>query len=108
MSWEWTRSLWGKYPYPTDKKVQAQRENLDAGRTWPVCCGAGRSTIPAGSCGVPIATGTTRTFVQGRRISGGGAPMSLTSDPLASVPLVSGGVQRGAPLWSFFAPLIRS
>ena len=35
---EWTRSLWEKYPYPTDEKAQAQRENLDAGsdvaRVW--------------------------------------------------------------------------
>ena len=28
---EWTRSLWEKYPYPTDENAQAQRENLDAG-----------------------------------------------------------------------------
>jgi formylglycine-generating enzyme required for sulfatase activity len=26
--WEWTRSLWGDYPYPTDKKGMMQRENL--------------------------------------------------------------------------------
>lgn len=28
--WEWTRSLWGEYPYPTDKKGRARRENLQA------------------------------------------------------------------------------
>jgi formylglycine-generating enzyme required for sulfatase activity len=27
---EWTRSLWGQYPYPTDKRRLAQRENLQA------------------------------------------------------------------------------
>ncbi len=29
---EWTRSLWGEYPYPVDQQGQGQRENLDAGR----------------------------------------------------------------------------
>jgi formylglycine-generating enzyme required for sulfatase activity len=28
--WEWTRSLYGKYPYPTDEAGRAQRENLEA------------------------------------------------------------------------------
>jgi len=31
--WEWTRSLWGEYPYPTDQPEQAWRENLKAART---------------------------------------------------------------------------
>ena len=30
--WEWTRSLWGAYPYPTDQPERARRENLQAGR----------------------------------------------------------------------------
>jgi formylglycine-generating enzyme required for sulfatase activity len=28
--WEWTRSLWGPYPYPTNEEKRAQRENLMA------------------------------------------------------------------------------
>jgi formylglycine-generating enzyme required for sulfatase activity len=36
--WEWTRSLWENYPYPTDAKERAKRENLEAprdkGRVW--------------------------------------------------------------------------
>ncbi|MBK9094249.1 MAG: formylglycine-generating enzyme family protein [Anaerolineae bacterium] len=29
--WEWTRSLWGNYPYPGDAQGRARRENLAAG-----------------------------------------------------------------------------
>jgi formylglycine-generating enzyme required for sulfatase activity len=30
--WEWTRSVWGTYPYPTGLREKAQRENLKAAR----------------------------------------------------------------------------
>jgi formylglycine-generating enzyme required for sulfatase activity len=30
--WEWTRSLWGNYPYPTDQQERRRRENLKAGQ----------------------------------------------------------------------------
>jgi formylglycine-generating enzyme required for sulfatase activity len=32
---EWTRSLWEKYPYPTTKQEQIQRENLQASNDMP-------------------------------------------------------------------------
>ena len=31
-AWEWTRSLWGKYPYPQDEKERVERENTNAPR----------------------------------------------------------------------------
>jgi formylglycine-generating enzyme required for sulfatase activity len=33
--WEWTRSLWGDYPYPMDQPEQARREDLKADRHKP-------------------------------------------------------------------------
>lgn len=58
--WEWTRSLWGDYPYPTHEPEQAWRENLQAARTrhrvqrggaghglyWDVRCTARRGDYP--------------------------------------------------------------
>jgi hypothetical protein len=35
------------------------------GEMWPVCCGAARSPAPSGSCGVPFASGTTRSVRTG-------------------------------------------
>src|SRR5215475_381124 len=60
-----------------------------------VCCGAARSTTPPGTCGVPFASGTARTVGTGS--SGFGWWWSHAVDPLSSVPLVSGAVQRGSP-----------
>ena len=106
---EWTRSLWEKYPYPTDEKAQAQRENLDAGSDVARVWRGGAFDDLRRHVRCAYRDGLDPDYsAQAHRISGGGAPMSLTSDPLPSVALVSGGVQRGAPLWSFFAPLIRS
>ena len=62
---EWTRSLWGEYPYPTDENVQAQRENLDAGSDVARVLRGGAFLISTGSCGVPFATGSTRTIRTG-------------------------------------------
>ena len=33
--WEWTRSLWGRYPYPTDKAELVQREGLQVAKNNP-------------------------------------------------------------------------
>jgi formylglycine-generating enzyme required for sulfatase activity len=44
--WEWTRSLWGKYPYPTDQPERAWRENLKAART--------RHRVQRGGTGHPL------------------------------------------------------
>lgn len=61
--WEWTRSLWGEYPYPTDQPEQAWRENLKAAQTrhrmqrggtghglyWDVRCAGRRGDYPYNS-----------------------------------------------------------
>jgi formylglycine-generating enzyme required for sulfatase activity len=44
--WEWTRSLWGKYPYPTDQPELAWRKNLKAART--------RHRVQRGGTGHPL------------------------------------------------------
>jgi formylglycine-generating enzyme required for sulfatase activity len=28
--WEWTRSLWGEYPYPSERIARSKREDLQA------------------------------------------------------------------------------
>jgi len=33
--WEWTRSLWEKYPYPDDSKQREKREELSAPKDNP-------------------------------------------------------------------------
>jgi formylglycine-generating enzyme required for sulfatase activity len=61
--WEWTRSLWGEYPYPTHQPEQAWRENLKAARTrhriqrggafhsyqWDMRCASRRGDFPYNS-----------------------------------------------------------
>jgi formylglycine-generating enzyme required for sulfatase activity len=61
--WEWTRSLWGEYPYPTEQREQTWRENLKAPRTtarvlrgggfhlnqWHVRCAGRLGYLPDGS-----------------------------------------------------------
>lgn len=42
--WEWTRSKWGKYPYPQEKEGQAERETLDGEEARVVRGGAFNST----------------------------------------------------------------
>ena len=57
--WEWTRSLWGPFGIPI---VQRMGEKISMPPSlWTVWSGAARSTVPAGSCGVPVTRGTTRT-----------------------------------------------
>jgi formylglycine-generating enzyme required for sulfatase activity len=33
--WEWTRSLWGNYPYPANQREQVRREDFKAGQGSP-------------------------------------------------------------------------
>ena len=100
---EWTRSLWGPerdklifpYPYkPDDGREQLQapddiRRVVRGGAFWA------RSSVRA-LCLSPT-TPTRATSSTHLGISRGGAPMPLTSDPLNSGSLLSGGVQRGCP-----------
>jgi formylglycine-generating enzyme required for sulfatase activity len=64
--WEWTRSLWGGGPGVsriTDIPIsQVMGERTSRPPMKPsVCCGAARSTMTTGTCGVPIASGVFRT-----------------------------------------------
>ena len=89
---EWTRSLRGGYPYPSQAIERARREDLQAsndqarvlrggvfgGYLRPVRCAYRLRAFPNYSVRVP-------------RLSGGGAPSLLAFDPLASDLLASGG-----------------
>ncbi len=67
-TWEWTRSLWGRFGYPsshirTDKL--AMREEPQRATTSSACCGAGRSSTIETACAARPAAGTTRTTTTG-------------------------------------------
>ena len=67
--WEWTRSIWGKYPYPTEKEALQQREALagsedrvlrggafygNSGDVRAACRGYGRPGIRGGDIGFRV------------------------------------------------------
>jgi hypothetical protein len=97
--WEWTRSLEDTIPTRRTRKSGRGENIFGRVATEPVCCGAARSATATGSCGVPIATGSARMVRAGA--SDFGWWCAHAADPLGSVPLASGGDQRGSPLWSF-------
>ena len=80
--WEWTRSLWGEYPYPTDKSGQIYRESMDAGREeGRVCAGRGVRRTSSGVVRCAYRRWYNPYYpVLVHRVSGGGAPMPLSSD----------------------------
>ena len=100
--WEWTRSLWGpewdKLTFPYPYKPDDGREQLQAPDTIlrVVRGGAFWNDHQLARCAYRYLY-VARVVDAQRRISRGGAPMPLTSAPLVSDPLTSGGVQRGCP-----------
>jgi hypothetical protein len=67
---------------------------------WIVCCGAARSAIPSEACAVPIAPVSTLTFWAITSVFGSWCAHAI--EPLAPVPLSSGGSPEGiSPLVVF-------
>jgi formylglycine-generating enzyme required for sulfatase activity len=74
--WEWTRSL-EEYRYPY--KLDDGRENPEAARDVSGGCGAGRTSMSSGTAVRPSLRVSSGRPGRGHRVSGGGAPMPLSS-----------------------------